>query len=97
MNIDFFHNNIVRINENTQESFNVNFGEKMLKIINTNEIVRRKVIKRIIHVYHPELYNSCIAVSKSLALTCLDGLKLADINTERFWFLCAIENKKVLH
>ncbi|AKA74672.1 glycosyltransferase family 2 protein [Saccharolobus solfataricus] len=93
-NIDFFHNDMIKIDENTLEPFNVDFNENMIEIVSQNEIINRKIIKKTIHKYHPELYNSCIAVSRQLAMSCLDGLKLADINTERFWFLCAVEKKK---
>lgn len=92
--IDFFHNGLLRINEDLKETFGVNFDKSMLKVIHGKELGKRKIIKNLIHEFHPELYNSTITISRSLAMDCLDGLKSVDINSERFWFLCAIENKK---
>jgi len=92
--VDFFHNGFIKINENRQDSFETKFDEKEVKIVDLKEIERKKNIKKIIHIFHPELYNSCITISKSLAISCLDGVRLVDINTERFWFLCAIEHKR---
>lgn len=89
--LDFFHNLSMPIKETTYESLLVPFSDYDIEFFHVSNLQNNKILKYIIKTYHPEIYNSCITISKDLAMKCIDGLKGVDINTERFWFLCALE------
>ena len=95
-NLDFFHNSFISIREYITSSRIVPFNESNIEFFHADNLQDKRILKYIIKKYHPELYNSCIAISKDLATKCLDGLKRVDINTERFWLLCAIEKGRQL-
>lgn len=89
--LDFFHNSLLPIKEHVTVSYIVPFDNSQLKFYRVNELQNKKILKYIIRTYHPEMYNSCTVISTDLAKKCIDGLHRVDINTERFWFACALE------
>jgi len=89
--LDFFHNLFMPIKETTYESQIVPFNDYDVEFFHVGNLRNNKILKYIIKTYHPEMYNSCTTISKDLAMKCIHGLKKVDINTERFWFLCALE------
>ena len=94
--LDFFHHLLMPIKDEIYYSQVVSFKNSDLELFRSNDLLNRKILRYIIKKYHPEMYNSATTISKELANKCVDGLKSVDINTERFWFLCAIEKGRLL-
>lgn len=94
--LDFFHHLVKPIKGDIYLSETVPFNDTDLEIFRVEDLENKVKLNYIIKKYHPEIYNSSKVISKDLARKCIDGLKGVDINTERFWFLCALEKGRLL-
>ncbi|QKR00850.1 hypothetical protein GWK48_11055 [Metallosphaera tengchongensis] len=94
--MDFFHNGFSLIDEEGRDITPRKRVTRSINYFSRDKYLKYKYLKYILKNFHPDMYNSCTAISKRLALDCISVLECAGINVEIYWFPCALEKARVI-